>query len=229
MKNIEFIKQLTEELKLSGASKKEIRDFNPILNKLSGFSEIERPYSTKRKFLEEPEPIFWPRIIFAPAAAFILLILIGTASVFASQSSLPGEPLYSIKRLSENAVSSLKPEFRNEMLVRRSREVRELVEKKKNGGFIKKAVEEYNEEKGKTEHSAITIKESRRNIEKAWEKADDSQRKELEEKSGSDSSGKNLENNKVEEDNSKSGKDSESGKDENEKENNSGRGNTENP
>lgn len=188
-RSVRFAEQLKKELKLSGASREEIRGFYPILENLSNFSKIKRSDSFKKRFYERPSAIFWPRIIFAPAIAFALLIIVGAISVFASQNSLPGESLYSLKRLSEDTVSSLKPEFKSEMLVRRSWEVKKLIEKDKDDEIIRKAIEEYGKERKEAGHSAVKIEESKQNLRQAEEKAKKKARESLEEELKDDSSG----------------------------------------
>lgn len=185
-------KELEKELEMGGAKKKEISELISIVDKLSEFSKIERSFATKRKFLEEPiadktfslpflPSLFWlPRQIrllpgwaLSLVISFVLVILVGTGSVWAAQESLPGEPLYRVKRLSENIVSSVKPEFKSQMLIRRSEEIKGLIEEKKDFGLLDQTVIEYKKEKREIEHNSSVLLKAERNLEQAQEKAQD--------------------------------------------------------
>lgn len=108
-----------------------------------------------------PKPIF----IFPPVlarslvfAAFILFILAGggITLVQAAQRSLPGEPLYPVKRLSEDITVKLTGNSRGKVS-NRAQEIIDLVKKDKDGDRLEKAAQEYRE----------TVLETKQEIEKS--------------------------------------------------------------
>lgn len=169
-------KELVDELKMAGARKEEIGSLQFIMEKLSPASEIERSFKHKRNFLERgtfsPKRKFvLPRWFFAPTIAFILLLLIG-ATVAKAQGSIPGDPLYPVKRLSENLYSAVNPNFKNQEIIRRSEEVKKLTEENNNAAKVEKAVNDYQKvisNSGKNNQKII--EQSQENLEAAREKA----------------------------------------------------------
>lgn len=184
----EELKKLFEELKSEGASKKEIEEFTPVLNNLSAVKKHERSYILKRKFLEEKmasskRSALFPKWFFAPAIAFSLLLLIGAISAsYASQKSLPGDPLYPVKRLTEDARILVDPNFKNEKIVRRSEEVKKLTEEKEEKPkFINKAIDDFRKESEDSKNrDAKKVQESLRNLEDAKQNVSGEEKKQIE-------------------------------------------------
>ena len=102
------------------------------------------------------------------AAVFLsLILLLGFTSVVGAQNSLPGQPLYPVKIASENIASFINPSFKDEILKRRSEEIKELSDKK-DGNTFHDVVDEYEKELNENkEINPKKIEESRRNLEEA--------------------------------------------------------------
>ena len=179
---------LFEELKTEGASEKEMEELIPVLNKLSAIKKHERPYLLKRKFLEEETPeikksSFLPKWFFAPAIAFSLLLLIGVTSVsYASQKTLPGDSLYPLKRLTENARILVDPGFKNKAIVRRSEEIKKLTEEKQEKPIlINKAIDDFKKEVEDSEkHDADNVQESIENLKEAKRNVSEEEKRQIE-------------------------------------------------
>lgn len=188
MKN-DFEEQLISELKDQGALEEEARDLMMVFSKVSKASEIERSQTFKKSFLDklgEKEKIdrktffFSPRV-YVPALAFALLLFILITEVVNAQKSLPGQPLYPIKRLSENIVKAVNPGFRDEILRRRSEEVKSLTEQKKDSGLLKKTINQYSDElKGKEKINPDSAEKTKKNLEEAKENSANEDKKEIE-------------------------------------------------
>jgi len=184
----EELKKLFEELKSEGASRKEMEELIPVLNKLSAIKKHERPYLLKRKFLEEKTPeikksLFFPKWFFAPAIAFSLFLFVGVISAsYASQKSLPGDLLYPVKRLTEDARILVDPNFKNEKIVRRSEEVKKLTEEKEEKPkFINKAIDDFRKEsEDSRNHDAKKVQESLKNLEDAKQNVLGEEKKQIE-------------------------------------------------
>lgn len=88
----------------------------------------------------------WPAHLAAVFGALVLILTSGTLTVAASQSSLPGEPLYPVKRASERmalAVASEeeKPKLEIEQAGRRLEEIAELTQKTSDAAQHEKVAE----------------------------------------------------------------------------------------
>lgn len=184
----DFEGQLIKELKSQNASEEELEGFSDILLKISRTYNIKRSYAHKMYFLEnlrkspkEDKIFFVPFRILAPALFLAILLFVGITTVASAQKSLPGQPLYGVKRISENIISVIDPSFKNEILRRRSEEVKELTNQKKDSGLLKKTINDYKdklEEKGKL--SPVKIKETKKNLEEAKDKSVEEDKKEIE-------------------------------------------------
>jgi len=188
MKN-DFEEQLKKELQSQGVLEEEARELMEALNKISKLSKTERSYAFKRSFLENLSKkektdrktfFFLPRA-YVPALAFVLLLFILITEVVNAQKSLPGQPLYPIKRLSENIVKTINPSFKDEILRRRSEEIKNLTEQKKDSNLLKQTVSDYKDElKEKGKLSPVKIQETKKNLEEAKEKSEKENKKEIE-------------------------------------------------
>lgn len=184
----EELEKLFEELKIEGASEKELEELVPVLNRLSAVKKHERSYLLKRKFLEEKTMevkrfAFFPKWFFAPAIAFSLFLLIGVASVtYASQKTLPGDSLYPIKRLTESARTLIDSNFKKDAIVRRSVEVRRLTEEKQEKPkLINKAIDDFKKESEDNEkHDVSKVQESIKNLEEATRNVSGEEKKQIE-------------------------------------------------
>lgn len=182
----EQLKQLADELKTAGASGKEAAGLVLLAQKFSQKLQLERSFALKKKFLEA-EKVAMPaprgfsfKWLLAPALA-VLILFIGSLALVYAQKSLPGETLYPMKIVSENAASIIKPEFKGEILRRRSEEIKRLIEENKDSYLFQSTIDEY--KKGLTETKKINpkkIEESKRNLEEAKEKSSAEHKKEIE-------------------------------------------------
>lgn len=177
------LKELEGELKEEGALEKEAEDLAIFSKNLSNLYSFERSSEFKYKFLEQELLIknrfFVSRQMFA-TAFLSLVLLLGVTSVVGAQGSLPGQPLYPIKIASENIASFINPSFKDEVLQRRSIEIKEL-SGKKDGDNFHNTVNEY--EKELNENKTITpkkIKEVQKNLEEAKINSLDEHKEDLE-------------------------------------------------
>ncbi len=168
--NDENLKKLAEELKSEGALENEAEDLALLSKNLSNLYAFERSSDFKAKFLEQElltkNKFFISRQMFA-AVFLSLILLLGFTSVVGAQNSLPGQPLYPVKIASENIASFINPSFKDEILKRRSEEIKELSDKK-DGNTFHDVVDEYEKELNENkEINPKKIEESRRNLEEA--------------------------------------------------------------
>ena len=183
----EFEKQLEQELLEQGASEEELSGLVEFKTKITKVSNISRSDSVKRSFLQKLEQketrgqFFVPRRLFTPAFLIALLILVLITGVVSAQKSLPGQPLYPVKILSENIIKKISPSFKDEILKRRSEEIKTLTEEKKNSVQINNTINKYQKdlEENKTV-DPIKIEESRKNLEDARDNSEDEDKKEIE-------------------------------------------------
>ena len=181
---------LEKELKIRGLSQTEAEELGQVAKSIGQIGRFARSEEVKEQFLvkllgtKKQELFAWPRL-FAPAVAFVLiLVVLGAGSVVFAQKSLPGDFLYPVKRLSENVAVSLNPELEQEIVVRRSQEVKDLVEQKEDPGLVKDTLDDFSEDsqKAKSEgHANGNIEEGVRNLEEAKERSSDDEKKQIEE------------------------------------------------
>jgi len=177
--------QLLKELLIRGISPAEAEQLAYFARKFSYLSTFERSESVKTHFLEKltrrkEKVIWWPRM-FVPAMAFVIVLLVlGAGTVVASQKSLPGEPLYPVKRLSEKVGVIVKPDFEQQIIVRRTEEVRDLVEKKEEPDLVRKTLEDFSQKRKKSDEVNGRFEQSLRNLEEAKEKSSEDERKQIE-------------------------------------------------
>lgn len=188
--------ELFNELK-NQTSSEETKELIKIANNLKRFSELKLSKNKKEEFLEkinkkEVKASFFWRVFFIPSLTFAVLLLLISAPIVLAQKSLPGEALYPLKKISENAATIIKPEVKEEIVVRRSEEVKKLVEEKREQKIIKETLKEYKKEAKKVRHESTrqTEKENRKkekieksleNLKEAREKMEDEDKEEIEE------------------------------------------------
>ena len=181
---------LAKELKIRGLPQAEVEELDQVAESIGQIGRFSRSEEVKEQFLvkllgaRKKESFAWPRL-FAPAVAFVLiLILLASGSVVFAQKSLPGDFLYPVKRLSENVAVSLRPELEQEIVVRRSQEVKDLVEQKEDPELVKNTLDDFSEDsqKAKSEgHTNGNLEEGVRNLEDARERSSESERKQIDE------------------------------------------------
>src|SRR3989344_2268940 len=181
---------LVKELKIRGLSQTEAEELGEAAKSIGQIGRFTRSNEVKEQFLikllgtKEKQSFVWPRL-FAPAIAFVLILaVLGTGSVVFAQKSLPGDVLYPLKRLSENVAVSLNPALEQEIVVRRSQEVKDLVEQKEDPELVKDTLDDFSKDsqKAKSEGNANgNIEEGVRNLEDARERSSDDERRQIEE------------------------------------------------
>ncbi len=183
----ELEKQLEQELIEQGASSEELAGLMEFKDKITKLSNISRSETVKRSFLrkldqkETHRQFFAPGRLFTPAFLIALLILVLITGVVSAQKSLPGQTLYPVKILSEDIVKTVNPSFKDDILKRRSEEIKILTEEKKSSGQLNKTIDKY--EKDLEENRTvdpIKIEQSRRNLEDARDNSNDEDKKEIE-------------------------------------------------
>lgn len=177
------LKELIKDLKAEGALEEEAENLAIFSKNLSNLYAFERNDKFKTKFLEqelkERNKFFVSRQMFA-TAFLSLILLLGFTSIVSAQKSLPGQTLYPVKIASENIASFINPSFKDEILKRRSEEIRQL-SGKKDGETFHNVVDEY--ERELNENKTINpkkIKESRRNLEEAKNNSLDEHKEDIE-------------------------------------------------
>ena len=177
------LNNLKEELMKEGALEKEAEDLTLLSKNLSNLYSFERSSALKHKFLEQEllskNKFFVSRQMFV-AVFFSLIFLLGFTSIIKAQSSLPGQPLYPVKIASENIASLINPSFKDEVLQRRSEEIKKL-SGKKDGKNFQNLVNEY--EKELEENRKINSKkidEAQKNLEEARKNSLDEHKDDIE-------------------------------------------------
>src|SRR3972149_11824125 len=181
---------LEKELKIRGLSQTEAEELGQVAKSIGQIGRVARSEEVKEQFLvkllgtKKQELFVWPRL-FAPAVAFVLiLVVLGAGSVAFAQKSLPGDVLYPVKRLSEIVAVSLNPALEQEIVVRRSQEVKDLVEKKEDSELVKNTLDDFSEDSQKAKnkgHANGNLEEGVRNLEDARERSSEDERRQIEE------------------------------------------------
>jgi hypothetical protein len=117
---------LREELRLAGAKQSETSELIEVAGRLHQLPAADKIHT--QTAAGRP----WRR--WRPAAtlglASIVGILVGAGVVAYAQTSLPGSWLYPSKRLSENVAVAVDPNYRATLMMRRSQEVKQLVDRR---------------------------------------------------------------------------------------------------
>lgn len=183
----EFEKQLEQELIEQGASGEELRGLVEFKNKITKLSDMGRSDAFKRSYLQKLEErenhrqLYPQRRLFTPVFLFALLILLFITGVVSAQNSLPGQILYPVKILSEDMMKIVNPSFKDEILKRRSEEIKTLTQEKKDSVEFNKTIDRY--EKDLEENKTIDttkIEESKKNLEDARNNSEDEEKREIE-------------------------------------------------
>jgi hypothetical protein len=188
MKNNDFA-EIILELEDAGASKKEAEELSLLSQNISNLFKVERSVIVKNQFLgsltknQETQYSFARKWLVIPLLIILSVIFLGSYTVASAQKSLPGEPLYPVKILSENIAAAVVPGFKGEILQRRSEEIKTLSQQNnsQNSVNLQKTINSY--EKTLKEDggiSATNIEESRKNLEEASKSASLENKKEIE-------------------------------------------------
>ncbi len=168
-------KRLTEELTSVGAGGLEASVLAELVDSLPD-TKLERSSQFKSTQVESilaklpKKNGFSLRRLLPPVGIALASLSAVAVSAFAAQGSLPGEPLYPVKRLSEVVLQTLNPGFQDQLPVRRSEEIKKLIEKKEGNDLIKKAIDDYKQTEG-AKPPAQVLKQAQENLRRAEEKA----------------------------------------------------------
>jgi hypothetical protein len=114
---------LRHELLEAGATKQELKPLISLAHELQQLQAASQPEpKPKRKWLGF---VGFRYAVYGLAA--VLCIIAGMATVTFSQTSLPGSALYPVKKLSENAIVAVQPEYRATIMMHRADEIKQLV------------------------------------------------------------------------------------------------------
>lgn len=179
--NNKDLNNIINELKAEGASDKEAEELFLFSKNMGNLLDIERSDIHKNKFIRQITPQKnKTRRMYYFATIFSLVLLFGFSSIVGAQNSLPGDKLYPVKIASENIVSLIKPSFKNEIIKRRSVEIKDLSGKNSSKEFhetVKNYEKELNENK---DIDAKGVEESRKNLEDARKDSLENNKEELE-------------------------------------------------
>lgn len=140
MKDRRWQDRLERELISAGASPSEISGLMPLAAGLRKLGAAEHAGGTLR-----PRPRWWtgmlrPALLAASGAVF------GMAIVMASQSVAPTSWLYPMQELSDQGAIMIHPEYRATVMMRRARQVNELVASSATSATIKATLASYDKE-----------------------------------------------------------------------------------
>lgn len=171
--NKDYKSQLIKELRVEGATPEEERKFLEVIHALKKKSEIRRSESFKRSFLEKlstkKHKRYFSSRIYIPALLLTFILFVLIAGAVSAQKSLPGQPLYPVKILSENIIKTFNPSFSSEVLKRRSEEIKSLSEQRKNSDLLQQTLENYSRELDNKNTNNVKTEELKKNLEKAKE------------------------------------------------------------
>lgn len=122
--NHKFNNQLEKELLQAGASRTEAESLVALGGQLRALAPEKQP--TVRYW--EAGGAYLRRLLPSVVSGLACLLL-GISLVIFAQASVPGQVLYGVKRASERAVTVIHPGYRENIMLRRAREVDALVTK----------------------------------------------------------------------------------------------------
>lgn len=196
-----YREDLLKELLKENESQKNSQDLLDIAFKVNNLSSIRRSYEFKKSFLRKlqtrhsggyslagrlqnlKKQILFPKI-FAISFAVIILF-ISFAAIATAQKSIPGDVLYPVKVMSEKVIKKVNPQFKEEVIKRRTEEIKKSTENKQNPQTFNHTIENYkeeikNNEKEKDQRVQNAIKESKQDLEELKNKLPENQKKEIE-------------------------------------------------
>ncbi len=181
----EKLNNLISELKNEGAGHAEAEELALLSKNLSNSVDFERSFDTKVKFLKQVEKNNYKWYMFkSPFIATLIAIILfaGFSTIVSAQDSLPGQPLYPIKRATESIVGAVNPSFNGQILIRRSNEIKKLSNSgNKNTANLNETIKEYESElNSKVQLNSKAIEVSKANLEDASNMATDGSKLEIE-------------------------------------------------
>jgi hypothetical protein len=148
-----YPRELQQELRDEGASPGEASQLEALAIQLQSLKsyrdyrdalEVSKKSVPAQKSAQKSARKSAMRTRLAPIAIIIaLLVGIGLSLAILSQSSLPGQILYPVKKLSENAIATFDPDYKGTMMTRRSQEVKDLVSRHAGQGLVLSTIYAY--------------------------------------------------------------------------------------
>lgn len=135
-----------------------------------GFSNLRKTMFEKHRPLLDFSIVF-ERQVHMIAVFFVVAVIFLFGTVKVAQGALPGDFLYSVKRLSEDVIVAISgdSQFKAE---RRAQEIVGLIKRKKDLNLIEKALGEYKNEVLKTKNEINKSKRREKELEEKLEKHD---------------------------------------------------------
>lgn len=134
---------LREELKLAGATNAETKELLPLATSLKRLKDSKDSLS-KGKLPRRHQnrwKILWP--IGIPS---IMSLALGMALVILSQTTLPGNLLYPVQKLSDNISMSVDPNYRGTVMMKRAQQVKQLIAEHASPNLVLAALADYQTE-----------------------------------------------------------------------------------
>ena len=131
-------KKLRDELKAASASKAELRDLPGIAVRLKELKAAEKPLPAQDK--PSAGKLRLALIVGIPSA---LCLVVGVLLVMFSQPALPGNPLYSLQKVSDNVAIAMSPSYRGVVMMKRADQVKVLVNNHASPGMVLGTLADY--------------------------------------------------------------------------------------
>lgn len=112
-------KVLRSELKAAGASDGELKELVDVASGLSGLKSSGLPQ------LKQPRRKL--RSVLAISVPAAVGLVIGMLVIVASQTVLPGSPLYPVQASSDRVAAAIDPSYRGTIMMRRAEQVKQLI------------------------------------------------------------------------------------------------------
>src|SRR5579862_5641500 len=130
-------RMLQKELRLAGATPGELPELTDLADQISELGELPNTTNTRP---------WWQRFGLVPISAAATGLLLGTLVLALSQTSLPGTPGYPVKRASEQIAVLVDPNYRATVMMRRSQELKQLVNQSAGQGKVLATLAAYQQE-----------------------------------------------------------------------------------
>ncbi|HUD11417.1 MAG TPA: hypothetical protein VMS08_03330 [Candidatus Saccharimonadia bacterium] len=135
---------LEKELEQSGATQDEARTLANYAQSLRQLKDSEpklRPLNVGTLHSHKLRP--GRTRMLATGLTVIGTLVAGIAIAAVAQTSIPGNFLYPVKRVTENVAVTLQPNYRGVLMMRRAQEVAQLVALHKNPGLVNETLQSY--------------------------------------------------------------------------------------
>lgn len=129
--------QLKRELQHAGASASEIAELLPIAAKV-GLLAHTKPVVTQTPHYQWHKTR-WSRFV----AVVGIVVAIVFALILLSQLTLPGSPLYPLQQISDNTAIALYPSYRADVMMKRARQVKLLVQRRAHPDIVLATLTDY--------------------------------------------------------------------------------------